>query len=114
MEYITALTPEQQDSCNALNRRTEFSVLKTTYGLLDGKGNLDTTAVKKAEDKAAEEVRKAQEVTEERKKDVPQPNDEVSPRKDNPGGTEGKKDTKDDKSRSSGKEATLEKKDDAR
>ena len=50
--YIKTLPPEQQDSCNALNRRTEFSVLKTTYGLLDGKGNLDTTAVKKAEDKA--------------------------------------------------------------
>lgn len=59
-DYIKHLPPEQQDSCNALNRRTEFSVLKTTYGLLDGEGNLDTTAVKQVEDKA-EQNRKAEE-----------------------------------------------------
>ena len=47
MDYIKTFTPEQQDSCNALNRRTEFSVLKTTYGLLDNQGNLDSDAAKK-------------------------------------------------------------------
>ena len=62
VEYIKTFTPEQQDSCNALNRRTEFSVLKTTYGLLDKQGNLDTTAVKKAEDKA--EKAKAEKIDE--------------------------------------------------
>lgn len=32
-EFINSLTPEQQDTCNQLNRRTEFHVLRTTYGL---------------------------------------------------------------------------------
>ena len=32
-EYIKNLTEEQQDTCNAFNRRTEFRVLRTTYGL---------------------------------------------------------------------------------
>lgn len=31
--YIKALPEEQQDTCNALNRRTEFRVLRTTYGI---------------------------------------------------------------------------------
>ena len=31
--YITSLPEEQQDTCNALNRRTEFRVLRTTYGI---------------------------------------------------------------------------------
>lgn len=30
-EYITKLTPEQQEQANQINRRTEFRVLKTTY-----------------------------------------------------------------------------------
>ncbi len=39
--YITALKDEaQQDSCNQLNRRTEFTVLRTTYGLFDEEGRL--------------------------------------------------------------------------
>ena len=34
--FIRALpSPEQQEDCNALNRRTEFRVLRTTYGLFD-------------------------------------------------------------------------------
>lgn len=45
--YIKTLSEEQQDSCNALNRRTEFTVLKTTYGLFDGKGDLKMDAAKK-------------------------------------------------------------------
>ena len=31
--FITKLTPEQQEICNQINRRTEFKVLKTTYKL---------------------------------------------------------------------------------
>lgn len=38
--YILALPAEQQEVCNALNRRTEFRVLRTTYGLFDEHGNL--------------------------------------------------------------------------
>lgn len=30
-EYIKNLLPEQQEICNAINRRTEFKVLRTTY-----------------------------------------------------------------------------------
>ena len=40
LEYIMKRTPEEQEVCNALNRRTEFRVLRTTYGLFDEKGNL--------------------------------------------------------------------------
>ena len=32
-EFIDTLTPEQQDICNQINRRTEFKVLSTTYNL---------------------------------------------------------------------------------
>lgn len=32
-EFILALPEEQQEECNALNRRTEFKVTRTTYGL---------------------------------------------------------------------------------
>lgn len=39
-EFILKLKPEQQDVCNSLNRRTEFRVLRTTYGLVDSQGNL--------------------------------------------------------------------------
>lgn len=36
----TMKDPKQQETCNQLNRRTEFSVLRTTYGMFDEKGNL--------------------------------------------------------------------------
>ena len=39
-EYIKKLDDKKQDQCNQLNRRTEFRVLRTTYGLFDEKGNL--------------------------------------------------------------------------
>lgn len=39
-EFILKLQPEQQEVCNSLNRRTEFRVLRTTYGLVDRQGNL--------------------------------------------------------------------------
>ena len=38
--FIGKLDPEKQEICNQLNRRTEFLVLRTTYGLFDNKGNL--------------------------------------------------------------------------
>jgi hypothetical protein len=38
-EFITALKDEeQQEVCNQLNRRTEFIVLRTTYGMFDEGG----------------------------------------------------------------------------
>ena len=39
-EFVTALPEEQQEQCNQLNRRTEFIVLRTTYGLFDKEGKL--------------------------------------------------------------------------
>ena len=39
-EFIKKLDPEKQEICNQLNRRTEFIVLRTTYGMFDEKGNL--------------------------------------------------------------------------
>ena len=39
-EFITALPEEQQEACNQLNRRTEFRVLQTTYGMFDKAGRL--------------------------------------------------------------------------
>lgn len=40
-EFIKQLKdPKQQEICNQLNRRTEFSVLRTTYGMFDKNGNL--------------------------------------------------------------------------
>ena len=36
-EFIKALPEEQQEECNQLNRRTEFIVLRTTYGMFDKK-----------------------------------------------------------------------------
>ena len=38
--YINTLSEEQQEQCNQLNRRTEFIVLRTTYGLFDKAGRL--------------------------------------------------------------------------
>ena len=46
LAYILKLAPEQQEICNALNRRTEFRVLRTTYGLFDPNGNLKPDALK--------------------------------------------------------------------
>jgi outer membrane protein OmpA-like peptidoglycan-associated protein len=38
--FIIQLPEEQQEQCNQLNRRTEFIVLRTTYGLFDKAGKL--------------------------------------------------------------------------
>ena len=46
-----------QEACNALNRRTEFKVLRTTYGLFDEKGNLKPEIlIPKKEEKKDSEV----------------------------------------------------------
>ena len=37
-EFIQKLDKAKQEICNQLNRRTEFSVLRTTYGLFDKEG----------------------------------------------------------------------------
>ena len=38
--FILKLPEEEQEICNALNRRTEFKVLRTTYGLFDKNGKI--------------------------------------------------------------------------
>ena len=57
-EFITKQTKEHQEICNQLNRRTEFIVLRTTYGLFDEKGNLKNPPQpkQKKENKNAEDV----------------------------------------------------------
>ena len=39
-DYVRTFTPEEQDICNQLNRRTEFRVTSTTYGMFDKQGRL--------------------------------------------------------------------------
>ena len=39
-DFILKLDKEKQDICNQLNRRTEFIVLRTTYGMFDKEGKL--------------------------------------------------------------------------
>jgi outer membrane protein OmpA-like peptidoglycan-associated protein len=40
-EFINALGDEEkQETCHQLNRRTEFMVLRTTYGMFDAEGKL--------------------------------------------------------------------------
>lgn len=39
-EFIKKLKPAEQETANALNRRTEFSVLRTTYNVFDKDGNI--------------------------------------------------------------------------
>ena len=53
---VKALSPkkldeEKQEICNQLNRRTEFIVLRTTYGMFDEKGNLKNTPKPKTKEK---------------------------------------------------------------
>ena len=38
--FIITLPEEQQEQCHQLNRRTEFRVLRTTYGLFDKEGKI--------------------------------------------------------------------------
>ena len=47
-EFIKALgDKEKEEICNQLNRRTEFIVLRTTYGMFDEQGNLKVQPKKK-------------------------------------------------------------------
>ena len=39
-EFIAALPEELQEQCHQMNRRTEFKVLRTTYGMFDKAGKL--------------------------------------------------------------------------
>ena len=51
-EFITALKDEEkQEICNQLNRRTEFIVLRTTYGLFDADGKSKTETQPKSSKK---------------------------------------------------------------
>ena len=50
-EYIKNLDEEKQEICNQLNRRTEFIVLRTTYGMFDEKGNLKNVPKPKTQEK---------------------------------------------------------------
>ena len=52
-EFILKLKPEQQETANALHRRTEFKVLRTTYNMFDKDGNLKNPP-KKPVDKEVE------------------------------------------------------------
>lgn len=50
-EYIKKLDEDKQEICNQLNRRTEFIVLRTTYGMFDEKGNLKNVPKPKTQEK---------------------------------------------------------------
>jgi outer membrane protein OmpA-like peptidoglycan-associated protein len=53
--FINALADEEkQELCHQLNRRTEFTVLRTTYGMFDAEGKLKDQPVKpKQEEESA-------------------------------------------------------------
>jgi len=55
---IQSLDKEKQEICNQLNRRTEFIVLRTTYGMFDEKGHIKSTTKK-------QETKKSTSTTEE-------------------------------------------------
>ena len=46
-DFIKTLDEEKQEICNQLNRRTEFIVLRTTYGMFDNEGKLTTPPLPK-------------------------------------------------------------------
>ncbi len=52
-DFIKKLDKEKQEICNQLNRRTEFIVLRTTYGMFDEKGNLKNPPKPKTENEAS-------------------------------------------------------------
>ena len=53
--FINNLSEEQQEQCNQLNRRTEFIVLRTTYGLFDKAGKLIQSPQPKESSKDSDE-----------------------------------------------------------
>ena len=56
--FIQSLDKEKQEICNQLNRRTEFIVLRTTYGMFDEKGHIKSIPKK-------QETKKSTSTTEE-------------------------------------------------
>ena len=54
-EFIKTLDEEKQEICNQLNRRTEFTVLRTTYGMFDEKGQLKKPPKPKLKEEAPQE-----------------------------------------------------------
>ena len=54
-DFIKKLPKDKQEICNQLNRRTEFIVLRTTYGMFDEKGNLKQKPKPKTTQKSDDE-----------------------------------------------------------
>ena len=54
-DFIKGLKKDEQEVCNQLNRRTEFIVLRTTYGLFDEKGQLKEQPKPKKEEETKKE-----------------------------------------------------------
>ncbi len=52
-EFIGKLDSEKQEICNQLNRRTEFIVLRTTYGMFDENGKLKQEALPKKKEETS-------------------------------------------------------------
>ena len=58
-EFIKKLDPEKQEICNQLNRRTEFIVLRTTYGMFDANGQLKAVPKKSANPQGGKKQKEA-------------------------------------------------------
>lgn len=54
-EFIKALPKDKQETANQMNRRTEFTVLRTTYGMFDDKGNLKNPPKPKEKERLEDE-----------------------------------------------------------
>ena len=54
-EFIKKLDKDKQEICNQLNRRTEFIVLRITYGMFDENGNLKNSPKAKEQDNGGSE-----------------------------------------------------------
>ena len=54
-DFILKQNKGNQEICNQMNRRTEFIVLRTTYGLFDEKGNLKNPPKPKKQEISKEE-----------------------------------------------------------
>lgn len=57
-EFILTLDKDKQEICNQLNRRTEFIVLRTTYGMFDKDGKLKEDALQKQPSEKKKEDKK--------------------------------------------------------
>lgn len=54
-EFIKALPKDKHETANQMNRRTEFTVLRTTYGMFDDKGNLKNPPKPKEKERLEDE-----------------------------------------------------------